>query len=247
MVTFRLDGHIALVTGASRGLGEAIADALHELGATVYGTSRSDGEAVRIAERYGTTPVRLDIDDVQQATSAIDALVASGVVPDLLVNNAGINRPQPVLEVDVQSWDAVYTSNVRGVFFVTQALARHWTERSVRGSIVTIGSQTGRVAIEDRAAYGSSKAAVEQLTRSLALELAPHGIRANAVAATFVRTALTASTLDGPRGGELLERIPIGRFGEPDDIAGPVAFLLSDAAALITGHTLVVDGGYTIR
>jgi len=247
MIDFRLDGRTALVTGASRGLGWSIAEALRDLGATVYGTSRDPRAARRIADHLGTTPLVLDVDDVDAAAAAIDGLAASGVVPDLLVNNAGINRPQPSLEVDLQSWEAIYASNVRGVFFVTQALLRHWVRLGVHGSVVTIGSQTARVAVEDRAAYGSSKAAIEQLTRNLALEFAPNGIRFNVVSPTFVRTELTAATLAGPLGPVLLERVPLGRFGEPNDIAGAVAFLLGPAAAMITGHTLMVDGGYTIR
>ena len=248
MIDFRLDGHVALVTGASRGLGAAIADALHGLGARVLGTSRRLDEAERIAARYGLAPVVLDVDDVDAAASTIAALVSEGIVPDLLVNNAGMNAPQAALDVDVQSWDRVYASNVRGTFFLTQALARHWVRLGVAGSVVTVGSQAGRVAIADRAAYGSSKGAIEQLTRNLAFEWAPHGIRVNAVAPTFVFTELTRSTLeDATRGASLLADIPLGRFGEPEDIAGPVAFLLGQQASLITGHTLVIDGGFTIH
>ncbi|MCU1421721.1 MAG: 2-deoxy-D-gluconate 3-dehydrogenase [Microbacteriaceae bacterium] len=246
MSDFRLDGGHALVTGASRGLGLAIADELHSLGATVHGTSRDPASAATIAERWGTAPVVLDVTDPVSSAAAIDALFEHAPI-DLLVNNAGTNRPQAAVDVDPESWDAVYDANVRGLFFVSQAVARHWIAGGIRGSIVNVGSQTGRVAIEDRAAYGSSKAAVEQLTRALALEWAP-GIRVNAVAPTFVRTELTESTLSRPDVAErLLGRIPLGRFGEPSDVAGAVAFLLGDAAALITGHTLVIDGGYTIR
>jgi NAD(P)-dependent dehydrogenase (short-subunit alcohol dehydrogenase family) len=245
---FRLDGHTALVSGASRGLGAAIAEALHSLGAIVVGTSRVRADAERLAARYGTPSVVLDVDDPDGAASTIGDLIDQGVVPDLLVNNAGVNAPQPALDVDRESWDRVYASNVRGTFFVTQALARHWVRLGVRGSVVTVGSQAGRVAIADRAAYGSSKAAIEQLTRNLAYEWAPHGIRVNAVAPTFVLTDLTRSTLDDPdRGAALLARIPLGRFGETGDIAGPVAFLLGPQASLITGHTLVIDGGFTIH
>jgi len=248
MTDFRLDGHVALVTGASRGLGAAIAETLHELGAIVYGTSRNLPDAERIASRFDSRPVVLDIDDVDGASSAIDALVLDGVVPDLLVNNAGVNIPQPATTVDPASWDRVYASNVRGTFFLTQAVARHWIRLGVEGSVVTIGSQAGRVAIADRAAYGSSKAAVEQLTRNLAFEWAPHRIRVNAVAPTFVYTDLTRSTLDDPSRSESLRAgVPLGRFGDPSEVAGPVAFLLGSEAALITGHTLVIDGGFTIH
>lgn len=248
MTDFRLDGRTALVTGAGRGLGEAIGDTLLALGATVIGTSRTRAGAERIAERFDTPPLELDVDDTEAASAAIEGLIDRGTLPDLLVNNAGTNAPQPALDVDRDSWDRVYSSNVRGTFFLTQALARHWIRLGIKGSVVTIGSQAGRVAIADRAVYGSSKAAIEQLTRNLAFEWAVFGIRVNAVAPTFVYTELTRSTLDDPvRSRALLADMPIGRFGEASEIAGPVAFLLGPAASLITGHTLVIDGGFTIH
>lgn len=248
MIDFRLDGHTALVTGASRGLGLAIADGLHELGATVYGTSREAASAAAIADRYGTSPVVLDVTDVASTRLSIEALFESGAQIDLLVNNAGVNAPAPALDLEPDAWDSVYAANVRGVFFTSQAVARHWTARATRGSIVNIGSQAGSVAIEERAAYGSSKAAVAQLTKNLALEWAEAGIRVNAVAPTFVWTELTASTLArGDWAGELLSRIPLGRFGDPAEIVGGVAYLLGGASSLVTGHTLAIDGGYTIR
>jgi NAD(P)-dependent dehydrogenase (short-subunit alcohol dehydrogenase family) len=248
LLDFRLDGRTALVTGAGRGLGEAIADALASLGATVYGSSRDGETARRVAERYGTTPVVLDVADVPETVATVRRLQDAGAAIDLLVNNAGVNAPAPALDVTPEAWDAVYATNVRGLFFTSQAVARTWVESGVRGSIVNIGSQAGAVAIEERAPYGSSKGAVAQLTRNLALEWAPHGIRVNTVAPTFVRTELTASTLArGDLAGQLLGRIPMGRFGEPDDVVGAVAFLLGDAAAMVTGHVLMVDGGYTVH
>jgi 2-deoxy-D-gluconate 3-dehydrogenase len=248
MLNFRLDGRAALVTGASRGLGRAIADALHELGATVHGTSRDARAAAEIAARYGTPALVLDVGDIEATADAIEELFRGDAGIDLLVNNAGMNLPQPAVSVTAEAWDAIYDVNVRSVFFLSQAVGRAWIAAGVRGAIVNVGSQAGSVAIEDRAAYGSSKGAITQLTRNLAYEWGPHGIRVNAVAPTFVRTELTASTLaQGDFADELLSRIPLGRWGEPEEVAGAVAFLLGDAASLITGHTLMADGGYSIH
>jgi 2-deoxy-D-gluconate 3-dehydrogenase len=245
---FRLDGKKALVTGAARGLGTAIADGLAESGATVYGTSRDADSARRISERYGTPSLPMDVTGTHGIRGFVDSLVQESGGIDLLVNNAGVNVPKPALELTAEDWDTVFDTNLKGSFFLTTAIAQHWVDRGTPGAIVNVASQAGIVGIEERAAYGTSKAGLIHLTKILALEWAPAGIRVNAVAPTFVRTELTASTLSRPDwAAELLSRIPIGRFGEPEDIAGAVAFLLSDAASLITGHTLAIDGGYTIR
>jgi NAD(P)-dependent dehydrogenase (short-subunit alcohol dehydrogenase family) len=245
---FRLDGKKALVTGAGRGLGKAIADDLAESGATVYGTSRDAATAQLISERYGTPPLAVDLSSAGNISGFAESLQQASGGIDLLVNNAGVNVPKPALELTEDDWDTVFDTNLKGTFFLTTALARHWVAAGTPGVIVNIASQAGIVAIEERAAYGTSKAGMIHLTKILALEWAAAGIRVNAVAPTFVRTELTASTLSRPDwAAELLSRIPIGRFGEPEDVAGAVAFLLSDAASLITGHTLAVDGGYTIR
>lgn len=235
------------MTGAGRGLGAAIADGLAGLGATVYGTSRDKESARAIAERLGTPPQVLDVSDVDALRAFVEELqTTSGV--DMLVNNAGVNITSSAIDVTEEDWDTVIDTNLKGSFFLSSALARTWLERGTSGSIVNVASQAGVVAIEERASYGSSKAALIHLTRILALEWARHGIRVNAVAPTFVRTELTAATLSRPDwAAELLSRIPVGRFGEPEDVVGAVAFLLGDAASLITGHTIAVDGGYTIR
>jgi NAD(P)-dependent dehydrogenase (short-subunit alcohol dehydrogenase family) len=214
----------------------------------VYGSSRDRDAAEAIARRYGTRPVTLEMTDTAAIRGAVaDLLDESGGI-DLLVNNAGVNVPKPAVDITEEDWDTVLDTNLKGTFFVTTALAGTWLQTSNHAAVVNIASQAGLVAIEDRAAYGSSKAALIHLTKQLALEWATSGIRVNAVAPTFVRTELTESTLSRPDwAGELLSRIPVGRFGEPDDIVGAVLFLLSDAAGLITGHTIAIDGGYTIR
>ena len=248
MIDFRLDGHRVLVTGAGRGLGAAIAHGLADLGAAGYGTSRDHETAREIAERFGTVPLVLDVSDVGAIRAFIERLNESVGGVDMLVNNAGVNITSAAIDVTEADWDAVLATNVKGSFFLSTALARGWLERRTGGAIVNVASQAGLVAIEERASYGTSKAGLIHLTKILALEWASYGIRVNAVAPTFVRTELTASTLGRPDwAAELLTRIPVGRFGEPEDVVGAVAFLLGDAASLVTGHTIVVDGGYTIR
>lgn len=248
MVNFDLKGKNALVTGAGRGLGKAIADGLAEAGAVVYGTSRSTETADALTERYGTRAVAVEMTDTASIRSGVAEILEHSGGIDLLVNNAGINIPKRATEITEEDWDDVLDTNLRGSFFLTTALAQGWLASGTPAAVVNIASQAGLVGIEERAAYGTSKAGLIHLTKILALEWAPNNIRVNAVAPTFVRTELTASTLSRPDwASELKSRIPMGRFGEPDDIVGAVIFLLSDAAALITGHTMAIDGGYTIR
>ena len=243
-----LAGRTALVTGASRGLGRAIADSLADAGATVYGSSRDDDTAEIIAKRYLTAPVVLEARSAESVRAGVAALLEHSGGVDLLVNNAGINVPRPAVELTETDWDDVLDTNLKGAFLLSTELARHWLAAGTRAAVVNVASQAGIVAIEERAAYGASKAGLIHLTKVLALEWAPHGIRVNAVAPTFVHTELTASTLDRPEWAEeLLGRIPLGRFGKPEEIADGVTFLLADTASMITGQTLVIDGGYTIR
>lgn len=243
-----LAGKRALVTGAVRGLGRAIADAIVQRGGIVHGTSRDASACADINDRYGTRTPVLDVRDPDAIDTVVDFIVAASGPLDLLVNNAGINITGAAIDVAAKDWDAVHETNVRGAFLVSRACARHWLALGKPASIVNVASQAGIVAIEERVAYGTSKAALIQLTRALALEWAEAGIRVNSVAPTFVATELTASTLARPEfAATLLGRLPIGRFGEPAEVATAVAFLLSDDASLITGHTLVADGGYTIR
>ncbi len=247
-MNFRLDGKKVLVTGAGRGLGRSVADGLAQVGAIVYGTSRDKTTAEAVARRYSTIPLTVEMTDTASIRAAIRELQDHSGGVDLLVNNAGVNVPKPAVELTDDEWDTVMDTNLRGSFFLTTEVARRWLESGRSGAVVNIASQAGIVAIEERAAYGSSKAGLIHLTKVLALEWAAKGIRVNAVAPTFVRTELTASTLGRPGWArELLNRIPMGRFGEPEDIVGAVVFLLGDTSALITGQTIVIDGGYTMR
>ncbi|MDP1712856.1 MAG: glucose 1-dehydrogenase [Candidatus Nanopelagicaceae bacterium] len=245
---FRLNGKKALVTGAAGGLGKAIADGLSQQGALVYGTSRDQATAEFLATRYGSEPIVLDQADLRGIETAVERLYELSGGIDLLCNNAGINIPQKATEVDVETWNKILNVNLSGVFFLSQAIGKRWIRDGNKGSIVNVSSQAGSVAIEERASYGASKAGLSHLTKVLALEWASHGIRVNAIAPTFIRTELTESTLSEPGWAEeLLSRIPLGRFGTPEDVAGAVVYLLSEEASLVTGHLLTVDGGYTIR
>jgi 2-deoxy-D-gluconate 3-dehydrogenase len=203
-------------------------------------------EAETTARDQGFVAVAQDVRDVASTRAAVDraAELLGGL--DVLVNNAGVNVPLKAIDVTEESWDAVLDTDLKGVFFTSQAAERHM--RSGGGRIVNIASQNGVVAYPRRAAYCSAKAGVVNLTRLLALEWAPFGIRVNAVAPTFIETELTALTLSDPTlRGDVLSRIPLGHLGTPDDVAAAVVFLASDEARMVTGHTLLVDGGWVAR
>ena len=250
--SMRLDGKVALVTGAGSGIGKGLALAVAEAGADCVATEQPERMAdlepvcdqIRdLGRRALALPLRLP------DLSSIDTLVTEVVTAlgriDILVNNAGINIPRDALELSEQDWDAVLDVNLKGLFFLSQRVAREMVQAG-GGRIVNIASQNGVVGYYRRAAYCSSKAGVVNLTRVLAIEWAQYDINVNAVGPTFILTPLTQSTFDDPVLREdLLKRIPLGRVGTPEDVAGAVVFLASPAAALITGHTLLVDGGWT--
>lgn len=250
--SMRLDGKVALVTGAGSGLGQAIAVAAAEAGADCIVTELPQAIASLEATcaaiaAVGKKSLGLPLQLPDEAS--IEALVSGAMREfgriDLLVNNAGVNIPRDALEVSESDWDRVVDVNLKGLFFLSQRVAREMVAAG-GGAIVNITSQNGVVGYYRRAAYCSSKAGVVNLTRVLALEWARHAIRVNSVAPTFVLTPLTQSTFDDPVMREdLLKRIPLGRVGQPADVVGAVVFLASPAAAMITGHTLLVDGGWT--
>lgn len=243
-VSFRLDGRRALVTGGGGGIGGAVADGLAELGAEVIATSRDRATAQRLAVRYGTAPCVLNVMDVGSMEDTIETVCAHGPI-DILVNNAGVNRPASVLDVTEQIWDEVLGTNLKGAFFLAQTVASRMIERG-GGSIINIGSQAGTVGIEQRAPYCASKGGLVQVTKVLALELAEFRIRVNNVSPTFVLTDLTRETLEQPElRSRFLAKIPLGRFADTHDVVGAVAYLAGDMAAMVTGHDLLVDGGWT--
>jgi NAD(P)-dependent dehydrogenase (short-subunit alcohol dehydrogenase family) len=241
--SFDLDGHVALVTGASRGIGHDLALALAHAGAQVVAGARSIPEL----EEEGIHPVELDV----RERRSVDAAVASAIERfgklDVLVNNAGLGTNHDALDATEEEWDELMAVNLKGAFLACQAAGRHMVERGY-GRIVNMSSQAAAVGLRRHAAYSASKAGLEGLTRVLALEWAPHGVTVNAVAPTFIRTPGTAERLDDPAFlAEVLARIPAGRVGTTTDVAAAVIFLASPAASLITGAVLPVDGGWTAQ
>lgn len=241
------------MTGAARGLGRAIALALADAGADVaigVHTAGTGGDIVSDIEAMGrrATVVEMDVTDIPQIETAVDAVTAQLGDIDLLVNNAGLgpeNAPEDVTEPD---FDLTFDVNVKGLFFTSQVVGRTMIAKG-SGCIVNMGSQAGLVALPGEAIYCASKAAVSHLTRCLAVEWGVHGINVNAVAPTFIRTPGTEEALTDPSfRDDVIERIAaLHRIGDPVDVTGAVVFLASPAAALITGETLVVDGGWTLR
>jgi NAD(P)-dependent dehydrogenase (short-subunit alcohol dehydrogenase family) len=244
---FRLDGKTALVTGAGRGIGRAIALALAAAGAELMLVSRTksqlDEVAHEIAQGGGRACVlRCDVTD----TAAMRAAFSGISQLDILVNNAGVNRPQPFLEVDEATLDLLLGLNVRAAFLVAQAAARLMVVRG-SGVIINMSSQMGHVGSErDRTAYVMTKHALEGLTKAMAVELAPRRVRVVSIAPTFVQTPLTKPFFDDPETRKwILDRIPLGRGGTVEEVAHAVVFLASPAASLVTGSSLLVDGGWT--
>lgn len=239
----RLDGRTALITGASKGLGLAAACALAQVGAKVILVARDSAaleEAVAALAAAGHSAEALVL-DVTDTTAVREALSGRGI--DILVNNAGTNRPKPIDEISEDDYATVMDINVRAFYFLAQMVIASMPEG---GSIINMSSQMGHVGAADRSLYCASKSAVEGMTRAMAVELGPRGIRVNSVCPTFVETPMTRPFFEQPGFREaVLAKIPLGRLGRVEDIMGPVAFLASDAAALVTGSALMVDGGWT--
>lgn len=245
--SFTLSGKRALVTGGSRGLGFAAAVALAQAGAEVWIAARDRGAlasaAVLAAEPHlRFHPVVLDITD----TDEVDRVLTTLPDFDILVNSAGLARHQPFLEVSEENFDAVMALNLRAAFFVSQRVTQRMRNNGIAGSVIHISSQMGHVGGPERSVYCASKFALEGLTRAMALELGDAGIRVNTLCPTFIETDLSRASLAEPTFRRyVLDNIKLRRLGRVEDIMGPVVFLASDAAALITGSALMVDGGWT--
>ncbi len=245
--SMRLDGRRALVSGASRGIGLGCAVALGEAGAHVVCAARGKealGETIVSLAAGGFSAEGLVVDF--QDVAATRAAIAGAGPFDIFVSNAGTARHAPLIETTAADFDAVVGTNLRGAYFATQAVATGMIERGKGGSIISISSQMGHVGGPDRTVYAATKHALEGMTKSAAIELGPYGIRINTICPTFVRTPLAEQTFaNAERSAWILSKIKLGRIAEIQDIMGAVVFLASDAAAMITGTSLLIDGGWT--
>lgn len=245
--SFRLTGQRAIVTGAGRGIGLAAAAALAEAGAIVTLAARTQSEVATAAEEIcaaggQASALQLDVSDA----GAVQRHFETAPVYTILVNNAGTNRPKHFLDVCEDDYDAVLNLNLKSAFWVAQAAARQMVKCGIRGSLIHIGSQMGHVGGANRSLYCASKWGLEGLSKAIALDLAHAGIRSNTIGPTFIETPMTKPFLeDESFRRSVLSKIKLGRLGRVEDIMGAIVFLASDAAELVTGTSLLVDGGWT--
>ena len=245
--SFRLDGKRALVTGAGRGIGAAAAAVFAQAGAQVVLCARTDGEIQALAAEireagFQAQAMALDVTDLP----AVRREIAARGPFDVLLNNAGTNRIRPLAEITEADFDAVLDLNLKASLFVAQAVAKGLLEAGRPGSIINVSSQMGLVGGAGRSLYSASKFALEGLTKCMAIELAPHGIRVNTLCPTWIETAMTAPLLDDRKTRDwVMSKIKIGRLGRMEELSGALLLLASDASTLMTGSAVVVDGGWT--
>lgn len=249
-LSFELTDKVVVVTGAGRGIGKAIAEACAHYGADLALGSRTVEESAVVAEACRRTGRRaeawpLDVSRVDSIRTFVDQVLATFGRIDVLVNNAGANVPKPALEYTEEEFDYITDVNLKGAFFMSISVAQSMVERGIPGSIITISSQVGVVGGPLRSVYGAAKSGAGHLGRSLAAEWAPYKITINAVAPTFTRTPMLEAALQNPDFARNLEKVPMGRTAEPEEIAAAVVYLASDAARMVTGQVLCVDGGFT--
>jgi len=249
---FRLDGQVALVTGASRGIGWDLAKALAHAGASVAVAARDQESLERLADEIRSDggeaiAVELDVRDVEQISTVFEDVRSRLGSLDVLVNNAGLGANHPAEDITESDWDEMMDVNLRGLFFACQAAGRIMLEQG-HGRIINMSSQAGVVGIREHAVYSASKGGVNLLTKVLALEWSSRGVTVNAVAPTFIYTPGTAERLDQPEYLDgVLSRLPIGRVGTTTDVAAAVLYLASPAGGMVSGHVLVVDGAWTAQ
>ncbi|MBM3485869.1 MAG: glucose 1-dehydrogenase [Alphaproteobacteria bacterium] len=247
---FKLSGAVALVTGASSGLGSHFATTLARAGARVALAARRTDRLAALAAAIGAAggtavPVALDVADAPAIAPAIEVVERALGPVEILINNAGIAIDKPVLEVTEADWDAVIDTNLKGGFLVAQAVARRMVATATAGRIVNIASILGATASQRVQAYAASKAGLIQITRTLAVELARHGIRVNAIAPGYVETEFNRDFL-AAASDRLTRRVPLRRLGRPEDLDGVLLLLASDASAYMTGAVVTVDGGMSL-
>lgn len=239
-----------MVTGAGKGIGKAIAQVCAEAGADLALGSRTVAESEQTAAECRTLGRRaeawyLDVADLASIQSFVDQTLETFGRIDVLVNNAGYNTVKPALELSEAEFDQISNVSFKGCFFGSTIVVKSMIEREIKGSIINISSQVGHVGGPLRAAYTGAKGAMNQLTKSFAAEWAPHGITVNGVSPTFTRTPMLEEAMKNPQFLKNLEKVPLGRPAEPEEIAAAVVYLASNAARIVTGHTLLVDGGFT--
>ena len=245
--SFRLDGKRALVTGAGRGIGLTAASALAQAGAHVTLVARTQSEIEQAADAIRARgdmaeALALDVSDLD----AMQEAIADAEPFNILVNNAGTNRPAHLMDVTIEDFDAVMNLNLRAAFFVAQAVARQLLDAKQPGSIINISSQMGHVGAARRTVYCASKHAMEGFTKAMAIELAPYNIRVNSLGPTFLETPMTRPFFENKAfRDEVLGKIKLGRLGQLEELTGAIVFLASDASSLMTGSALVLDGGWT--
>jgi len=243
---FSLAGTRVLVTGASRGIGRACATACAAAGADLVLVARTEPDLLAVADDIGRFGVATRVETVDVTDEAAVEKLIRVNRPTIAVHAAGMNRPGPTVGYSIADWDAIMSVNLRSAFLVARAVGTQWLTDHVAGKLVFVSSQMGHVGYPGRAAYCASKHGLEGLTKALAVEWAPHGVTVNAVAPTFAQTSLTESTLSDPdTRADIMRRLPTGELCTPEEVANAVRYLVSPAARSVTGHSLLVDGGWT--